>query len=344
MRVVLLHDRMSDAAREDERDVLVQMDTVEQTLRGLGHDPSTEEFTLNLGQVAQRLVRAQPDLVFNLVESVEGRGSLIYLAPALLDSLKIPYTGAATEAMFMTSNKLITKGWLVSSGIATPPWLSLDTLNENRACSAGPWIIKSVWEEASVGLDEDNVVRVSDTQELRGELERRQDSLGGEGFAESYIDGREFNISLLAEGDGFTVLPVAEMVFPTYAEGRPKVIGYRAKWDEESIEYRQIHRQFGFPPADAPLIRQLADIAGACWKVFHLEGYARVDFRVDAGGRPWVLEINTNPCLSPDAGFVAAAEIAGLSYADVIMLIVESAVRRSSASCAASEPVACVSG
>jgi len=127
-------------------------------------------------------------------------------------------------------------------------------------------------------------------------------------FAEGYVEGREFNLSLLA-GE---VLPPAEIRFEGFPAGQPKMVDYRAKWDEESAEYRHTVRSFAFSPADAPLLEELAAIARRCWQAFGLRGYARVDFRVDPRGHPWVLEVNTNPCISPDGGFVAAASRAGL--------------------------------
>ena len=99
-------------------------------------------------------------------------------------------------------------------------------------------------------------------------------------------------------------------------------VGYRAKWDEGSFEYGSTPRSFDFPPDDAALLATLKRLSLACWEIFGLRGYARVDFRVDAEGKPWVLEINTNPCLSPDAGFMAAAGRAGLSRNDVVRRII----------------------
>ena len=107
--------------------------------------------------------------------------------------------------------------------------------------------------------------------------------------------------------------------------GKPRMVGYRAKWVEGSFEYGNTPRRFEFPPEDAGLLRSLVSLSRECWRVFDLRGYARVDFRVDASGRPWVLEINTNPCISPDAGFMAAAERDGLSIEDVVRRIVADA-------------------
>jgi D-alanine-D-alanine ligase len=108
------------------------------------------------------------------------------------------------------------------------------------------------------------------------------------------------------------------MRFEDYPPGKLKMVDYRAKWDEESFESRHTMRCFRFPPSDGPLLQRLTDLAKRCWHLFDLRGYARVDFRVDEGGRPWVLEINANPCLSPDAGFIAAAGEAGLTYRQVV--------------------------
>jgi D-alanine-D-alanine ligase len=145
----------------------------------------------------------------------------------------------------------------------------------------------------------------------------------GDCFAESYVHGREFNLSVLAGAGGPEVLPPAEIVFEAYPEGKPRIVGYRAKWDETSFEYTHTVRRFEFAGADAPLIGALGSLALRCWDLFGLRGYARVDFRVDESGGPWILEVNANPCISPDAGFVAAAERAGLSFEHVVERIVD---------------------
>jgi D-alanine-D-alanine ligase len=95
-------------------------------------------------------------------------------------------------------------------------------------------------------------------------------------------------------------------------------VGYRAKWDQDSFEYHHTARRFDFPPEDTRMLDEVSRIALRCWDLFGLCGYARVDFRVDNQGNPWVLEINTNPCLSPDAGFSAALSTAGISFAAAI--------------------------
>jgi D-alanine-D-alanine ligase len=112
------------------------------------------------------------------------------------------------------------------------------------------------------------------------------------------------------------------MVFRHYPADKAKMVCYRAKWEEASFEYRHTVRSFDLEAADGPLLEELGRLALACWDLFNPRAYARVDFRVDDEGRPWILEVNVNPCLSPDAGFTAAAERAGLSMEAVIRRIV----------------------
>lgn len=328
MNVVILHDDVPPTARADELDVFVQAEAIEAALRTLGHRAARLPFTLDLRELAEGLRKLRAELVINLVEAVAGHGRLVHLAPALLDALGVPYTGAPTEAMFLTSSKVLAKTFLHAHGLPTPPWLG----PPGAAPSAGPplpgrYVVKSVWEEASLGLEDDCVVDARDLDALRAAVAARAGRLGGEAFAELYIAGREFNLSLLAGPDGPEVLPPAEIHFVDYPPDRPRLVGYRAKWDSASFEYHHTPRCFDFPAADRPLLAELAGLARRCWALVGLRGYARVDFRVDAAGRPWVLEINANPCLSPDAGFAAAAERAGVSFAAVVSRILADAVR-----------------
>jgi D-alanine-D-alanine ligase len=105
------------------------------------------------------------------------------------------------------------------------------------------------------------------------------------------------------------------------------LLDYRAKWVEDSFEYNNTVRTMDFSDEDEEIIADLQEIAKRCWKLFDLRGYARVDFRVDKSGNPWVLEINANPCLSLEAGFVAAVEKAALKYHEAIELIINDALK-----------------
>jgi D-alanine-D-alanine ligase len=195
--------------------------------------------------------------------------------------------------------------------------------------SYGPdefFIVKSTHEDASIGLGPDSVVPAAAVPAL---LEERRRRLGGEWFAEAYVEGREFNLPLLEGEDGRPeLLPIGEMEFEDWPAGEPKIIGYAAKWDPASFAYNATPRTFAPKPGDGPLRARLAELATAAWCLFGLAGYARVDVRVDRAGRPWLLEVNANPCLSADAGYVAAADEAGLTQADLVRRIAAAALRQ----------------
>jgi len=320
MRIAVIHGDVAEGAGRDEQDVLTQVDCVSRGLAALGHEPVAVPASLNLVAVAQTLTALQPAMVFNLVETLAGKGNLIHFVPSLLDALKIPYTGARTEAMFLTSNKLLAKRWLAAAGLPTPPWFTTAETHEEVQIE-GAWLVKSVWEHASIGLDEDSVLFGADRKRLFAEMDARREALGGACLAEAYIAGRELNLSLLDGADGPELLPPAEIRFDAYPPGKVRVVGYRSKWEEGTFEFANTPRTFEFPAQDAPLLAHLKELALQCWRLFDLRGYARIDFRVDGEGRPWILEVNANPCLSPDAGFSAATLRAGLTFPDVLCRI-----------------------
>ena len=327
MKVLILHDHVAQTARKEETDTLVQVQAICSAMETLGHEWMTLGLTLDLDTARIALDRLAPEVVFNVVESLGGFGRLIHVPCHLLDALEIPYTGASAEAMLLTSNKLLGKRMMQLAGVPTARWYTLDDLRQSHVnVPAGRYIIKSVWEHASIGLDEDSVIQAQDARTLREALESRLGRLGGEGFAEAYIDGREFNLGLLTRGGDRVepeYLPPAEIDFAEYAAENIKVGGYRAKWDEESFEYSHTPPLYDFAPHDQPLIDTLRSIALQCWRLFDLRGHARVDFRVDQQGRPWVLEVNANPCLSPDAGFQLALHHRGVAFEQAVARILK---------------------
>jgi D-alanine-D-alanine ligase len=326
MLVAIVHDTVTDADHPDALDVVAQADAVAQALEMQGHSSCRISCSLNLLALAQELRRRRVDLVFNLVESIGGQGRLIHLFPFCLDAMALPYTGARAEAMVLTSGKVLAKGWMTAGGIPTPgwigPWPGHDHAVHGGDAGQGAWIIKSVWEHASIGLDGQSIVNHADPATVFPLLRSRAPLLGGACFAERFIAGREFNLSILAGARGPEVLPPAEIVFEGYTEDMPRIVDYQAKWDEAAFAFHHTPRRFDFDPSDRGLLERLNALARRCWDQFGLNGYARVDFRVDPAGHPWVLEINANPCLSPDAGFAAALDRAGITYADAVGRIV----------------------
>jgi D-alanine-D-alanine ligase-like ATP-grasp enzyme/ribosomal protein S18 acetylase RimI-like enzyme len=273
--------------------------------------------------VEESLVDDRPDLVFNLVESLAGSDRLSHLAAVLLDDFDLPYTGSRAEAVHLTNNKPRAKERLRAAGLPTPDWTTAD----RGDILPPPYIIKAAWEHASLGIDDHAVITQGDGSTVTDQIASRARQLGQSCFAEKYIDGREFNLSLIAASDGPRVLPPAEIDFSSFPRGKPKIVGYAAKWEPQAPEFSGTPRRFDFAASDAPLLDWLRSLAVDCWRLFDLAGYARVDFRVDSRGQPWILEINANPCLSPDAGFAAALDRAGLPLDQAVQSIVDDALR-----------------
>lgn len=311
---LILHDAVGDGASPDRQDTLEQVRTVARGLTALGYRVSVQSLDLDLS-VLDRLTERPPQLVFNLVESLGGSGRLIHLVPSVLEDRGIAFTGCGAEAQFLTSKKPLAKRLMAAVGIATPEWA---VLPQPKCEPRTQYIVKSAWEHASIGLSRDSLVAGN----LVGRRLRSLDpDARGDWFAERYIEGREFNISVLDGPGGPEVLPIPEMLFVDFPPDRPRIVDYEAKWDPESFGYNNTVRCFADRSGDHALKARLAAIARQCWGVFGLRGYARIDFRVDVDGRPWVLEVNANPCLSPDAGFLAAAAEAGYGLEQVIARI-----------------------
>jgi len=301
--------------RPDEIDTLIAAEAVALALVEIGFLTDIIAVGLDAGEI-EDLKGRNPSLVFNLVDAVKGDGRLAPEVPAMLDAAGLPYTGANANAWRGTLSKLATKEKLAEKGLPTPPWSS-----DGQGFDPGaPVIVKPIWEHGSLGLDDGSVVTAA---EATGVIAERETRLQTAHFAEAYVEGREFNLALLQHRRGPHVLPMAEILFEHWGEGRPRIVGYDAKWSPESAAYTGTPRRFGLERNEPDLAARLKELAFACWRLFGLSGYARVDFRVDGDGRPWILEVNVNPCLTPDAGLAAAALEAGLSYPRLIGEIVD---------------------
>lgn len=320
LSVLVLHEAIGPDGRADELDTLVQVEQVSAALKESGWGVTSLATSLELQTALAAIGEQSPDCIFNLVESLAGDGRLVHIVPALLETAGFCFTGCSSDAFYLSSNKLLAKHWMAKHGIATPAILTNDC---NPADASGRWIVKSVWEHASFGMDDGCVA--DGAEAARARIEASKQRYGGEWFAEAFIDGREFNISVLENRGGMQILPAAEMTFVDYPADKPRFVGYAAKWDEQAPEYHATQRQFSSLPA--PLCKAINRAVEQCWKCFGLDGYARVDFRVDAAGKPWVLEVNANPCIALDAGFTAAASEAGICYNELVEQLVRTACK-----------------
>lgn len=326
---VLLYDAAAAEGGEAERDVFDQMNAVAPVLAE-DFDVRRIGVTLDLAALRAELLSLRPGIVFNLVESVAGADRLQALVPLLLEELRIPFTGCNSGAMFLSNDKFATKRFLAAQGLPVPACVRLVggvaevwPGGESSRGARADWLVKAVSAHASLHMTDASVLRGATPAQAADKIRAEQSAHGIEFFAEQFIDGREFNISLLGRKDGGAdVLPPAEIDFSGMPSGREKIVGYAAKWTEDSAEYAGTTRTFSFPSRDAALVAELAALSEKTWRAAGLSGYARVDCRVDGNARPFILEINTNPCITPGAGFPAAAERGGMSYPALVRRIV----------------------
>jgi D-alanine-D-alanine ligase len=232
----------------------------------------------------------------------------------MLGEIGIPFTGAPAASIAATTDKVLTKRLLLGAGLPTARWVEgpdFDALAEGER-----WIVKSVDEDASLGLDDGAVV--TSVAAARARAQASAARFGGRWFAEAFIDGREFNVAMFERGDEIVVLPIGEMLFEHWEKDKPRIVGYSAKWHEETHEYNDTPRIFDWREREPQLYATLERLSRDCWKLFGCRGYTRVDYRLDTENRPYILEVNANPCLSPEAGFAAAAEEGGVNYGDLV--------------------------
>ncbi len=321
-RAVIAHTVVDPEADPSTADVLDQVRLFEEGLAALGVPHVT--IAVDAGRVWEHATELAGAVVCNLLEAPPGKPQLHAAATAVLEILGVPFTGSPAGALWLTTDKIATRGLLATEGLPVAAGGRLDpkrpTLLERVP---PPWILKPAWEDASVGLEGDPVCAAPEQAVARARaLEARFP--GQPVLLEHFLPGREFNVSLLAAGSGAEALPVAEIAFVDFPAGAPELVGYEAKWAAGSFE--ETHTVRRFPGReDAALLERIRALALACWRPCALAGYARVDIRLDEGGAPVILEVNTNPCLSADAGFVAAAREAGLTPANLVERLLEAA-------------------
>jgi D-alanine-D-alanine ligase len=269
--------------------------------------------------VIERVRATKPDLVFNLCESMAGESANEPTFVGLLDLFDIPYTGADLLALASCLHKRRTKEILIARGIPTPPhrFLSdLERLDDPELDELDyPWFVKLAHEDASAGITEANLVATPAALRKRARemiTEFRQAVL-----AERYVEGREINVTLIGNAPRIRMLPLHEIDFAAMPAERPRIVSYAAKWDEHHVDYAGT-KPVPLRGASPELIAEIERVARASWDALGLRDYGRIDLRLDAAGTPWVIDVNPNPDISPDAGVARAAKLDGMSYPDLI--------------------------
>ncbi|MDD5486027.1 MAG: ATP-grasp domain-containing protein [Dehalococcoidales bacterium] len=297
--------------------VLDAVVAVKQSLEELGYKPLVFPLSPPLEPALKKINLADLLMVFNLFEGFAGKPETEIELALFLAGKKVPYTGNSPTALRISLDKVAAKSLFKGSHVPTPAFCVLSSEELDGFNLKFPVILKPSFSDASHGIYRENVVY--NIGELKALLKQQLAFARQPILAEEFIDGREFNAVVL----GKEVLPISEISYQL-PQGLPRLLTYEAKWDAESEYYKNTAAEC---PANLPAdieakVKKLAILAcEACG----CRGYARVDFREDGDGRLYVLEVNPNPDLSPGAGLALQAKAAGLSYTELIKIIIEQA-------------------
>ena len=333
-RIIVLHNTDYDAELTGPG---IDVSSVEISARAIASALKAAGFQVDLVGLQGRevfdvlaMMRAtKPDLVFNLCESMAGDPRNEPTFAGLLDLFEIPYTGSDLPALAACLHKRRSKDILIGRGIPTPPHRFLAGLADlaDPALDAVdyPWFLKLAHEDASVGITEENLVR--DPAALRKRAGDMMIEFEQPVLAERYIDGREINVTLIGNDDTLEMLPLHEIDFAAMPADRPRIVSYAAKWEEGHVDYAGT-KPVPLRDANPALIARCEQVARGAWDAHGLRDYARIDLRVDKEGQPWVIDVNPNPDISPDAGVARSAAVAGMSYVQMISKLTDIAWRR----------------
>lgn len=318
MRVALLFDGGSALDPTPDLLILQTVEAIETALENEGNAvvriPVSPE-----GKWIDRIKRGRFDVAFNMCEGIDGVAELEPPVISVLELFGVAYTGSSSYTTALCLRKHVVNALLSQSGLPVPPWITLR--RGSRVRSVGyPVIVKPAAEDASIGVEQRSVVRTSRTLKARVEAMLRTFD---EVIVQRFVDGRELNVGIV----GDTILPIAEIDFATMPKGLWRIVTYRSKWETGSDEdLGAIPRC----PADLPAksANEVQRVALEAWRLVGGHGYGRIDMRLDANGQPWILEVNSNPDIAPDAGFARMARTAGIEYATLVRTITELGLAR----------------
>jgi len=324
MKLALLHTK--DALEPPVDPVL---DQLEQAIRAGGHECRRLVVDDTVQPLVTSLNDDRPDLVFNIAESFGGKSALESNIAALLNLLGLRYTGSSPAGLILAGDKTLTKKVLSFHGILTARFATVFRGNVDWAGDiAFPLIVKPPQEDASLGITQKSIV--NDVKELLQTISSLQTEYQSPVLAEEFIDGREFYVGVVGNSD-VKALPIIELDFTGYPEGKPRIASWAAKWgddgDEKGEEFAGTKSIF---PTDLPdeLAARIKQVAIDAFNALRLRDYARVDLRVTSKEEIYVIEVNPNCYLEKQSEFASAAARDGIEYEALVSRIVELASAR----------------
>jgi len=321
--------------------VMDEVRAVAAALEQLGIEYRIERIR-QIAELPEILSRSPERIVFNLVEDLDKFISDYCYVPAVCHAFGKACTGGDTRCLLLAQDKWRTKAVLKAAGLSCPEGFAVPPGEEIRlpALAPGKYIVKPVLSDASEGIDAKSVVDLP-SMSLLDAVRRVHEQLKQPALVEQFIPHRELNVSLLQRGDEIMVMPVAEIDFSAFGNDYPHIVDYSAKWLSGSFAYNNTPRII---PAllHENLAQSVRTAALNAWHVLDCRDFARVDFRVDEKDNIFILEVNPNPDISPDAGFAAALAAAKIGFEEFVRILLDNASAFLSGSCSKASRTAAV--
>ncbi|MFN7913760.1 MAG: ATP-grasp domain-containing protein [Vicinamibacterales bacterium] len=295
------------------------------TLRALGHEVRPLGVHDDLGDIRRVVDEWKPHIAFNLLEAFNDVTIFDQNVVSFLELLKLPYTGCNPRGLLLARDKSLCKKLLSYHRIPVP---ESEVFRIGRPVRrpkrlAFPLIVKSLTHEASVGISQASVVDSDD--KLKERVAFIHDSIGTAAIVEQYIEGREIYVGVLGN-QKLQALPVWELFFDNMPSDSRRIATGRVKW---SVAYQKKYGIDSGAARDLPAstAEMIQHVCKRAFRALELSGFARIDLRLDAEGRAWVIEANPNPQIARGEDFAASAEAAGIGYDTLIQRIVNLGLR-----------------
>jgi D-alanine-D-alanine ligase len=294
-------------------------------LKRLGHEVETLAVFDNVAAIVERLTAYAPDVVFNLTESFYHDRSHEPNIPALLDLMKVRYTGSGPEALLLCKDKALAKKVLTYHRVRLPRFVVSHRDRPLRRLRRFkyPAFVKPVSEESSDGISQASLVRVEEEAIERARFIHQK--FNCDALIEEYVEGRELYLSVLGN-KRLTVFPPREIFFQDVPEDAPKFATYHAKWNDAYRKKWGIKNAAAGPLPDG-VQENLTSLARRIYRLLKIRGFGRIDVRITSTGEVFVIEANPNPSLAQDEDFARAASEAGIGYDALIQQILDAASR-----------------
>lgn len=335
MRVQVIFNRPTlqsdDPDSAQESGVVESVAASAAALQGRGHHVSEMTIRESIAPFLEGIADDRPDVIVNLCEGFAGNTAGEAHFAAVLETLRIPYTGSPPECLGLVRNKARTKWLLRGAGLPTAPFVRIEAGDGAPRqplvewLAQGPLFVKPADEDASLGIGPESVV--TDWPALTRQVGHVASRYGAV-LVEHYIDGREFNVGIIELPD-LQCLPLAEIEFQSGTGLKWPIVTYEGKWTTGSSA--DLATPVRCPAnVEARLADAIRDVAIRAYRATGCRDYARIDLRVDRAVNVFILEVNANPDAGPKAGLARMLAAAGIAYDDFVERLVSTAAARRS--------------